>query len=63
MSGQPPVMWHHASGATVSDPWGNRYQYAVPGADSQPFALWSFGADGKPGGSGDAADIGIGPAR
>jgi general secretion pathway protein G len=45
------------------DPWGNRYQYAVPGVDSQPFALWSFGSDGKPGGSGDAADIGILPAR
>jgi general secretion pathway protein G len=45
------------------DPWGNKYQYSVPGADSQPFALYSFGADGKPGGSGDAADIGILPAR
>lgn len=45
------------------DPWGNRYQYGVPGADNQPFALWSFGSDGKAGGSGDAADIGILPAR
>lgn len=45
------------------DPWGNPYQYALAGADSQPFALWSFGADGKPGGSADAADIGILPAR
>ena len=25
MSGQPPVMWHHASGSTVADPWGNRW--------------------------------------
>lgn len=45
------------------DPWGQPYQYDVPGADSQPFALYSFGADGKAGGSGDAADIGILPAR
>lgn len=45
------------------DPWGNPYQYALAGADSQPFALWSLGADGKPGGSADAADIGILPAR
>ncbi len=45
------------------DPWGNRYQYTVPGADSQPFALWSTGSDGKPGGTGDAADIGILPAH
>ena len=25
MSGQPPVVWHHASGATVADKWGNRW--------------------------------------
>jgi general secretion pathway protein G len=46
-----------------ADPWGNPYQYAVPGADSQPFALYTFGADGRPGGSGDAADVGILPAH
>lgn len=45
------------------DPWGQPYQYAVPGADGQPFALYSFGADGKPGGEGDAKDIGILPAQ
>lgn len=42
-----------------SDPWGNAYQYTVPGADSQPFALFSLGADGKLGGEGDARDIGV----
>ncbi|MCD0420812.1 type II secretion system major pseudopilin GspG [Rubrivivax sp. JA1024] len=46
-----------------ADPWGNAYQYAVPGADGQPFALYSYGADGQPGGSGDAADLGVLPAR
>jgi 4-aminobutyrate aminotransferase-like enzyme len=25
MSGQPPVVWHSASGATVCDRWGNRW--------------------------------------
>ena len=45
------------------DPWGHPYQYAVPGEGGQPFALFSLGADGQPGGSGDAADIGILPAR
>jgi len=40
------------------DPWGNAYQYSVPGKDRQPFALYSFGADGQPGGSEFAADIG-----
>ncbi len=46
-----------------ADPWGNAYQYSVPGADSQPFALYSLGADGRAGGSGDAADIGFLPPR
>lgn len=45
------------------DPWNQPYQYAVPGADGQPFALYSFGADGKAGGEGDARDLGILPAR
>lgn len=45
------------------DPWGNAYQYAVPGADTQPFALFSFGADGKRGGDGDAKDLGVLPAQ
>ena len=43
------------------DPWKNPYQYAVPGAGGQPFALYSLGADGKRGGEGDAADIGVLP--
>ena len=45
------------------DPWSQPYQYAVPGADGQPFAIYSFGADGKAGGEGDARDLGILPAR
>lgn len=44
------------------DPWDNPYQYAIPGAHGQPFALYSQGADGRPGGEGDAADIGVLPA-
>ena len=31
------------------DPWGNEYQYLSPGTRGQ-FELYSFGADGKPGG-------------
>ncbi len=45
------------------DPWGNAYQYALPGADGQGFALYSFGSDGKRGGEGDAHDIGTLPAQ
>ena len=40
------------------DPWGNPYQYSIPGRGGKPFALWSFGADGKPGGTDYDADIG-----
>ena len=40
----------------LSDPWGNPYQYRYPG-EHRDFDLWSMGADGQPGGDGDAADI------
>lgn len=43
------------------DPWDNAYQYAVPGANNQPFALYSFGADKKKGGEGTESDVGILP--
>lgn len=43
------------------DPWGNPYQYSVPGKDRQPFALYSFGANGKAGGEGFDADVGYLP--
>lgn len=45
------------------DPWGKPYQYGLPGDDGQPFALYSYGADGRPGGEGDAADIGYLPPQ
>lgn len=44
------------------DPWNYTYQYSTPGAASRPFALYSFGADGKQGGEGYNADIGYLPA-
>ncbi len=47
--------------ALPADPWGNPYQYSVPGANGQPFALYSLGADGKRGGEGYDADIGYLP--
>jgi len=39
------------------DPWDNPYQYLAPGSQG-PFDLYSLGADGKEGGSENAADIG-----
>ncbi|MDX5298724.1 MAG: type II secretion system major pseudopilin GspG [Gammaproteobacteria bacterium] len=41
-----------------TDPWGNAYQYFAPGAQ-KPYDLFSFGADGREGGEGDATDLSI----
>lgn len=40
------------------DPWGNDYQYVYPGTTGE-YDLYSFGADGQPGGEGPDADIGL----
>ena len=39
------------------DPWGNEYQYLIPG-DKGEYDLFSMGADGNIGGEGLNADIG-----
>ncbi len=39
------------------DPWGNQYQYISPGVKGE-IDVFSYGADGQPGGAGDDADIG-----
>lgn len=46
-----------------ADPWGAPYVYSMPGRDGMPFALYSLGADGKPGGEGNDADVGFLPAE
>jgi general secretion pathway protein G len=41
------------------DPWGNEYQYRVPGIHHPTtFDVWSRGADGQDGGEGPNADVG-----
>jgi len=42
--------------ALPMDPWGRPYSYKSPGAKTD-FEILSFGRDGKPGGSGEDADI------
>lgn len=50
-------------GLVPKDPWGEDYQYRAPGEHNPySFDLWSFGADGKPGGEGNDADIGNWPS-
>ena len=39
------------------DPWGNEYQYRSPGLEGRPYDIWSYGADGKPGGIGEDKDV------
>ena len=41
-----------------ADPWGHAYVYRTPGQKGE-FELFSYGRDGKPGGSGEDADIGV----
>lgn len=42
--------------AVPPDPWGNLYAYKQPGEHSE-YDLISYGKDGQPGGSDEAADI------
>lgn len=39
------------------DPWGNAYEYFVPGADGSPYGIRCLGADGSEGGENENADI------
>lgn len=57
--------WHgpYLDSDLPQDPWGNPYQYSLPGPNNQPFALYSLGADGKRGGEGTDADVGILPPQ
>ena len=41
---------------TRKDPWGRKYEYRTPGA-TEPYEVFSLGADGAEGGTGINADI------
>ena len=46
-------------GKVPRDPWGANYEYQAPGQrNAYGFDIWSFGADGQPGGKEVDADIG-----
>lgn len=49
----------YIEGVLPLDPWANPYQYKVPGVNGKPFAIYSLGADGKEGGDGLNADVGL----
>lgn len=50
--------WHgpYLSKGVPADPWGRAYVYRAPGSKGE-YDLLSYGKDGQPGGSGDAADV------
>ena len=59
--GAAPIPLNWKSGGYVErlprDPWGNPYQYLNPGVRGE-IDVFSYGADGGPGGDGNDADIG-----
>lgn len=43
--------------AIPPDPWGNPYNYKCCPGEHGEYDLWSDGSDGRPGGSGESADV------
>ncbi|HET7188383.1 MAG TPA: type II secretion system major pseudopilin GspG [Gemmatimonadaceae bacterium] len=59
-SGDAPRNWRgpYLSKLVTPDPWGRPWLYVSPGrANPQSFDLYTLGRDGKPGGSGEDADV------
>jgi general secretion pathway protein G len=52
-----PTNWRQYLDSLPKDPWGNAYQYLSPGVHGE-IDVFSFGADGRPGGSGADVDVG-----
>ena len=55
--GPLPPNWKRYLDKLPADPWGQPYQYLNPGVHGD-IDVFSFGADGQPGGEGLDADIG-----
>ena len=56
-AGPQPVNWKPYLDKLPNDPWGRPYQYLNPGVKGE-IDVFSFGADGQPGGEDKNADIG-----
>jgi general secretion pathway protein G len=56
-AGPAPVNWKPYLDKLPNDPWGRPYQYLNPGVKGE-IDVFSFGADGQPGGEDKNADIG-----
>ena len=49
--------WHGYLDRVPKDPWGRPYLYLRPGTHGD-IDVFTYGADGKPGGEGEDADVG-----
>jgi general secretion pathway protein G len=56
-AGAVPPNWKPYIDKLPMDPWGRAYQYLNPGVKGE-IDVFSFGADGQPGGEGKNADVG-----
>jgi general secretion pathway protein G len=56
-AGPIPPNWKPYIEKLPQDPWGRAYQYVNPGVKGE-IDVFSFGADGQPGGEGKDEDIG-----
>ena len=56
-AGQVPPNWKPYLDKLPNDPWNRPYQYLNPGVKGE-IDVFSFGADGQPGGEDKNADIG-----
>lgn len=56
-SNPEPPHWKQYLDRLPRDPWGRPYQYLNPGVHGA-IDIWSYGADGQPGGTGVNADVG-----
>lgn len=56
-AGPVPSNWKPYLDKLPVDPWGKPYQYLNPGVRGE-IDVFSFGADGQPGGTGTDADVG-----
>ena len=56
-TGTVPANWRPYLDKLPTDPWGQPYQYANPGVKGE-IDVFSYGADGQPGGEAKNADIG-----
>jgi general secretion pathway protein G len=58
-SSPEPAGWNgpYLTKPVPKDPWGNEYQYTVPGNNGLPYGVMSYGKDGTEGGENNDADI------